>query len=278
MIKPEMNLRLIILLRFAFSYILVDGELDMSQQCVLAAQTANFFLGCIKGSVASRLKKVILPLSSALVTPHLECCIQLCLMLSIETGENLTQGTGTGWASVSKWPGKTPGFALLLTGGSLDLNSSGKIKINEINSLKEDRLSLLKSLIAFCYDRLFLQNLFQGPIGTLSTYETVTLSKDGFVSEREDTVVIKLVTFCSLKPASSHPSDGSREDLWRLGETTGGYWLSQAPCSQSLGCCLNLGCLALPVWRNKLYFPLKDEFWPNWCFRFSTEDNLMCSD
>ncbi|KAJ7402495.1 hypothetical protein BTVI_85903 [Pitangus sulphuratus] len=56
--------------------VLVDTQLSMSQQCVLVDKKAKEILGCIRMSIASRSREVILLLCSVLVRPHLKCCIQ----------------------------------------------------------------------------------------------------------------------------------------------------------------------------------------------------------
>ena len=57
--------------------VLMDGKLNMCQQCAITVQKTNCVLVCIKRSMASRSREVILPLCSVVLRPHVKYSIHL---------------------------------------------------------------------------------------------------------------------------------------------------------------------------------------------------------
>ena len=56
--------------------VIISADIKVSEQCGIAASKGNQIIGLTRRTITYKENEVIIPLYTAVVRPHLECCIQ----------------------------------------------------------------------------------------------------------------------------------------------------------------------------------------------------------
>ena len=63
-------------LKFAYLGLTISADMEVSEQCGIAAAKGNQIIGLIRRNIVYKEKELIIPLYKTIVKPHLEYCIQ----------------------------------------------------------------------------------------------------------------------------------------------------------------------------------------------------------